>query len=366
MKTINNKRKSIHLDHNDKDTVNYIGNIIDSYSEHSIGSFNKLENRSGLNNEFFKVTIAPSQNNAGEIMLSEQIDCPDIHNFYCYPFCFYDSWSKHKWIMIQEYARQALDILKDKKNFGNSYNLFYVKRHNVTILNLEFFPHIVFKFLEAFSFDEIKKLTLTYNYDESPSAFRATEILARCKLDMFARCLLSGHPEILCDECIEPHYLFGVFDELIELGLNEEILARFFHSAWENQLGFSHQLDRIQEFLNHFPQETYESLMSPDDYEVYQNLHKNKSIKVYRGIMGENENEWEGFSWTLDKERAEFFAYTYHHFGLPKSDSGFVIEATIDPKAIYFYSSSRSESEVVISPADIQDVKVISKRRRAA
>jgi hypothetical protein len=78
-------------------------------------------------------------------------------------------------------------------------------------------------------------------------------------------------------------------------------------------------------------------LMDSEELKILDNLPK--SVTIYRGCQKDvNEN---GISWTLDKDRAEWFATRFKQEGL-------VLEKTILKRDIIAVFTGRSESEVVI------------------
>jgi hypothetical protein len=77
--------------------------------------------------------------------------------------------------------------------------------------------------------------------------------------------------------------------------------------------------------------------MDSEELKILDNLPK--SVTIYRGCQKDvNEN---GISWTLDKDRAEWFATRFKQEGL-------VLEKTILKRDIIAVFTGRSESEVVI------------------
>ena len=70
-------------------------------------------------------------------------------------------------------------------------------------------------------------------------------------------------------------------------------------------------------------------------------------VTIYRGAQGENEDDaYLGAlyrpSWTLSRERAEWFANRWDHW-----DTGVVACATVPRNSIMFYSNAREEQEVI-------------------
>lgn len=78
--------------------------------------------------------------------------------------------------------------------------------------------------------------------------------------------------------------------------------------------------------------------MSEDDKKVYNSLPE--QVKVYRGHQNKNKI---GFSYTTNKEKAEWFANRFN------KGNGQVRERVIPKSKIIAYTNSRSEQEIIIS-----------------
>ncbi len=95
-----------------------------------------------------------------------------------------------------------------------------------------------------------------------------------------------------------------------------------------------------------------------------------KPITVYRGNLGEDPRL--GFSWTLSKAKARWFAlYAFGPraawLGLDRADGGeripTVWQATVPPDAILGYFNDRREREVIVDPAKAGSVSVALRPR---
>jgi hypothetical protein len=104
-------------------------------------------------------------------------------------------------------------------------------------------------------------------------------------------------------------------------------------NIWQNQTLWLHFLssDRPQR----------EKFMDDDEHEHLKSLPER--VKIYRGYaVGKN---IDGYSWTLSREKAEFFANRF--YGLYE---GRVAEMDIPKAEIFAYISSRGEDEVIVLP----------------
>lgn len=79
-----------------------------------------------------------------------------------------------------------------------------------------------------------------------------------------------------------------------------------------------------------------------------------KTVTIYRGLsdMLGRRKVVRGFSWTIDRTIAEFFATRY--------GTGKLYRATIDKEGIYFLTMGRDESEVVVEPMKLKSVRQIT------
>ena len=93
-----------------------------------------------------------------------------------------------------------------------------------------------------------------------------------------------------------------------------------------------------------------QALMTEEDYKRWQDLEK--SITVYRGVTPHNEKNIRALSWTLDAEKAEWFAMRF-------GENGKVYQAEIDKKDVYAYFGGRGESEVIVEPKGLQDITLV-------
>lgn len=78
-----------------------------------------------------------------------------------------------------------------------------------------------------------------------------------------------------------------------------------------------------------------------------------KKIKAWTRInvplTSHNANRVKALSWTLDSEKAEWFAHRF-------DEDGAVYEAKIDKAHVYAFFSSRNESEVIVDPAFLREL----------
>jgi hypothetical protein len=100
-------------------------------------------------------------------------------------------------------------------------------------------------------------------------------------------------------------------------------------NIWQNKSTYKMLFSYHPKSKHHF--------MSKEDRKVFDSLPE--QVVVYRGFtVGKNKN---GFSYTLDKSRAEWFANRFNK-------NGKVLERTISKDKIVAYTNGRGEQEVII------------------
>lgn len=90
-----------------------------------------------------------------------------------------------------------------------------------------------------------------------------------------------------------------------------------------------------------------QKLMTEKEYEKFNNF--DNEITIYRGVTPYNNDEVKALSWTLDKEKAKWFAHRFNQ-------NGTVYEANINKTDVYAYFESRNESEVIVDPRGLLNI----------
>ena len=98
-----------------------------------------------------------------------------------------------------------------------------------------------------------------------------------------------------------------------------------------------------------FKQAEPSELMLESELKQYNELED--IVTVYRGVTSYNANNIKALSWTLDREKAEWFAHRF-------DEEGTVYEAQIEKKHILALFNGRNESEVIIDPNHLIDITV--------
>lgn len=94
-------------------------------------------------------------------------------------------------------------------------------------------------------------------------------------------------------------------------------------------------------------------IMNDEDYLQFKTLDEN--LTVYRGVTSFNADNIKALSWTLDPDKAFWFA---HRFG----ENGTVYEAQISKEHVYAYFGGRGESEVIVDPKYLTDITQVEEQ----
>lgn len=88
-------------------------------------------------------------------------------------------------------------------------------------------------------------------------------------------------------------------------------------------------------------------LMDEDEYLQFKQL--DDTVTVYRGVTSFNAENIKALSWTLDYEKAVWFAHRF-------DEDGKVYEAQIAKEYILAYFNSRKEQEVIVDPKHLINI----------
>lgn len=108
-------------------------------------------------------------------------------------------------------------------------------------------------------------------------------------------------------------------------------------SVWIDSENIHQNYDGWNEVLS-----THGLAMEPEEQAVLDALPE--AVTIYRGCTKEGEN---GYSWTLDKTKAEWFAKRFSRSGAQ------LLEAQVSKDSIVAYLGRRGESEIVVLPEDV-------------
>lgn len=102
-----------------------------------------------------------------------------------------------------------------------------------------------------------------------------------------------------------------------------------------------------EELVDFFKKADPEYLMTPEERKQLDEL--DDTVTVYRGLTSHNAYNVFALSWTLDKEKAEWFAHRFN-------EDGKVYQAKIEKKNILALFNGRNESEIIVDPNDLKEV----------
>lgn len=131
--------------------------------------------------------------------------------------------------------------------------------------------------------------------------------------------------------------------------LSIEDLSKLLRFAWQSvefpnrDPNFS--LSQLCQLFKKCPKEL---LMHKEEMDVYNKLPK--TVHIYRGVTSGKKRDIMSMSWTTDLDMAVWFS---KRFG----NKGFVCEADINKNDIFAYWDIRGESEVIVDPRKLQNVR---------
>lgn len=141
-----------------------------------------------------------------------------------------------------------------------------------------------------------------------------------------------------------------------ECGATSQVLAKMINQVWLDSENIWQNYMRWKELLEISGRNALRGVVDEEDAKTFNELPDR--VTVYRGGRVDWEDMMDSmppFSWTLDIERARWFAHRFEW----KPDC-YLITAEIDKEDIYFFTDARNEQEVVVDPEGLE-VKTIMK-----
>lgn len=130
--------------------------------------------------------------------------------------------------------------------------------------------------------------------------------------------------------------------------LSQKDFSEILNDAWVRSESPNNDPNVSQkELLAMFRDAEPTDLMDEDEYLQFKQL--DDTVTVYRGVTSYNAEKVKALSWSLDYDKAKWFA---HRFG----EDGKVYEAQIDKEHILAYFNSRNEQEVIVDPKHLIDI----------
>lgn len=132
--------------------------------------------------------------------------------------------------------------------------------------------------------------------------------------------------------------------------LSQEDFSKILGDAWIRSENPNNDANvSKQKLLEMFRQAEPSELMTEEELHQYNELEE--KVTVYRGVTTYNAKNIKALSWTLDREKAEWFAHRF-------DEDGTVYEAEINKKYILAVFNGRNESEVVVDPKGLQNIRI--------
>ena len=146
---------------------------------------------------------------------------------------------------------------------------------------------------------------------------------------------------------VDKSYALG-FLKYAEPYLSEKDFGQILSSAWiSNESPTNDPNISKHRFVRMFKATSPEYLMDAEELLQLQEL--DDTVTIYRGVTSHNHTNINALSWTLDRDKAEWFA---HRFG----EEGTVYEAQIDKEHILALFNGRNEAEVIIDPRHLKNI----------
>lgn len=147
----------------------------------------------------------------------------------------------------------------------------------------------------------------------------------------------------------ERAYRLEAFREIAD-ELDDQAYWKLLADVWIDSENIWQNQDVWRELLTDDWRGDHVDMMDDDDRAVFDELPD--KFTVYRGFKIEGCED--GFSWTMDKVRAKWFAKRW----LSKGETCFLAEGTVHKSNVIAYFNERSESEIVVAPEDVCDMVV--------
>lgn len=145
--------------------------------------------------------------------------------------------------------------------------------------------------------------------------------------------------------CLIKSYYKPVFFESIKECLSEKDFAEILSNYWAS---FGITGMPKTKFLSWFQEANKSYLMDKGERKVFDALPK--EVTIYRGV--DNPEYKYGFSWTLDKKVAQWFA------NRNESKRAYVYECIVDKEDLICYFEIRNEKEVIIDPETLKEYEI--------
>lgn len=169
----------------------------------------------------------------------------------------------------------------------------------------------------------------------------------RCKQEAVAKAQAAKEWERLIYLHERPYRFDALHNITLAHTLTDEELAPLVASVWvDSENIWQHQ----QAWLEVWRTLKCPQLTMDDSERLILDRTKIEHITIYRGVQARNMNRM-GMSWTLDRKKAEWFAKRY------ASANPRVLSGSITRDKIFAHFVGRGESEIVVDPQFVTNVK---------
>lgn len=135
----------------------------------------------------------------------------------------------------------------------------------------------------------------------------------------------------------------------LPLSITDEEYRLIVHRTWTWSYNIWEHRDQWREILGG-ARRSLGSFTSPSDLNKLKLL--SDPLTVYRGCCEKNQR---GFSWTLDKQRAEYYAAFTQ--GWTKAKQRLIISGVVRKVDVIAYITTRNEEEIVVLPENVTEIK---------
>ena len=125
--------------------------------------------------------------------------------------------------------------------------------------------------------------------------------------------------------------------------LNHEKFWDLFMDIWSDSENiYQNKLFWRETILMYQPKPAFDLVMNKEDLETFNALPD--EFAIYRGTNRSEDEDTDSLSWTIDREKAQWFANRLNH------DNPKVLERTIKKEEVLAFYNGRGESEIIVYP----------------
>lgn len=133
--------------------------------------------------------------------------------------------------------------------------------------------------------------------------------------------------------------------------LNEKDFSKCLIDIWITDEYANQNTDVSKdELIKFFKKASKTFIMNKEEFNVFSTLNNN--VTVYRGITDYNKDNIRALSWTLDKEKAIWFANRF-------LGKGYIYKAKINKEDILAYCDQRNEKEIILDYTRLYDIELL-------